>query len=46
MKIGPVVVDQKLLRRNKSRSSSGIRNPDLLAGRLVTTDYPNSELRR
>ena len=46
MKIGPVVVDQTLWRRNKSRSSTGIRNPDCLARRLVTTDYSTSDLRR
>jgi hypothetical protein len=46
MKIGPVVVDHTLWRSNKSRSSIGIRNPDRLARRLVTPDYPPSDLRR
>jgi hypothetical protein len=45
MKIGPVVVDQALWRSNKSRSSNGIRNPKRLVRRLVTTDYPTSDLR-
>jgi len=46
MKIGTVVVGQKLWRRNKSRSCTGIGNPDRLALRLVTTDHPTSDLRR